>query len=148
MKKRGRPKTNGVRPGWVLQRETIALNAYDEARRAGEKHEASLGLMVEAVHSWNAQMPMSITEAKRVLAQWRSEERTSTILGMGEKILEGQTAQPYLQRLNELQEQYAELKGMPRPPRSTSTTVRVCSFGIGPVPRYKRTNRKEIREAD
>lgn len=138
-KKRGRPKTNGVRPGWVLLREHIALNAYDEARTAGEKHETSLGMMIEAVHRWNPEMPMSLTEAKRILARWRGK-RQSTIIGRGERILEGEEAALYLERSYDLQVRYAELKGLPRPPRPTATTVRVSSFGIGRVPRYARSN--------
>jgi hypothetical protein len=37
MNKRGRPAQNGKKPGWMLGRTTIALSAYDQARKAGEK---------------------------------------------------------------------------------------------------------------
>ena len=142
-RKPGRPKKHGVRPGWMLLRDNIALNAYDEARRAGEKHEAALDLMVEAVHSWNAEMPMSRTAAKRILAEWRGKEKASTILGRGEQVLRGEGAALYLERIYDLHVAYAELKGLPKPPRPTSTTVRILAFGIGPSPRYKRINSKE-----
>src|SRR5262249_28847505 len=109
-KKRGRPKTNGVRPGWVLLRDNIALNAYDEARTSGEKHETALKTMVAAVQRWNPEMSMSETEAKRILARWRGKERTGTILGRGEQVLQGEAAAYYLERIYDLQVAAAELK--------------------------------------
>jgi hypothetical protein len=146
-RKRGRPKANGVRPGWVFLRESIALNAYDEVRRADQKHEAALDAMVEAVGRWSPNMPMSRTEAKRILADWRGKHRASTIIGKGEQILEGEAAACHLERLHTLATLYAELKGLPLPQKSNSTTVRICTFGAGTVPRYPRINRKEVVQA-
>ena len=145
--KRGRPKTNGVRPGWMFERECIALNAYDEARRAEQKHETALDAMVDAVHRWLPGAPMSRTEAKRIRANWQGKNRTTTIIGMGERILEGEEAAPYLKRSQDLAERHAELKGLPMPPRSTASSVRVISFGLGPVPRYPRINCRQGGES-
>ncbi len=142
-KKRGRPKTNGVRDGSVLQRETLALKAHDEARRAGEKYEIALDMMVEAVHRWRPEMPMSRTEAKRILAKWRGKKQASTILGMGEQVLEGEAAAPYIDKTNELVALGAEMNGLTATSEPPPTKVRVCAFGIGPVPRYQRSNRKQ-----
>jgi hypothetical protein len=143
-RKRGRPKANGVRPGWVFLRESIALNAYDQARKSGEKYETAIDLMVEAVHRWDRDMAMSRTEAKRILAKWRGDDRISTIVGEGERIMVGEAAERRLERLHTLQTLYAELNGLPLPQKSNSTRVSVCTFGLGTVPRYPRINRKEV----
>lgn len=145
-KKRGRPSMNGVRPGWILRRETIALNVYDEVRKSGEKHEVALDAMVAAVHRRHPKMPMSRTEAKRILAKWRGKDQTSTILGKGEKVLEGEEAAFYVERMQDLADLDAELKGLPMPARLEAGKVRVLSLGFGPVPRYPRINRKQAEQ--
>jgi hypothetical protein len=134
-KRLGRPSTNGIRDGSVLQRESIALNAYDESRKSGEKYEVAVDAMVAAVHRWDAEMPMSRTEAKRILANWRGKDRASTILGKGEKVLEGEEAARYVDMMQALQDRYAELKDLPKPARLKAGKVRVLQFGMGPVPR-------------
>ncbi len=145
--KRGRPKTNGVHPGWMLERDCIAINAYGEAREAGEKYESALDAMVDAVHRWLPGRPMSRTVAKRILANWQGKDRTTTILGRGERILEGEEAALYLKMSQDRAERHAKQMGLPMPPRSIATTVRVISFGLGPVPRYRRVNRKQGGES-
>jgi hypothetical protein len=142
-RKRGRPKSNGDRPGWVLLRETIALSAYDDARRSDAKHEAALASMVDAVHGWCPDMPMSTTEAKRILARWRGKQQSVTILGAGEIVLEGEAASRYVDVVHAIAVQTAELKGATPPPKPISAKVKVLPLGFGPVPRYPRSNRKQ-----
>ncbi len=71
--KRGRPPKNGMQPAWMLERGMEALYAYDEARRGGQKHSAAVRSAVEAIRAKYPRMPISETEVKRVLAQWRPQ---------------------------------------------------------------------------
>lgn len=141
-KKRGRPSMNGVPPDWILHREVIALNTYDEVRRSGAKYEVTLDAMVAAVHRCIPQISMSRSEAKRILAKWRGKNQTNTILGKGEQVLEGEDATRCLKGIQDAVDRYAELKGLPKPVRLEARTVRVLPYGYGPVPRYPPINRK------
>src|SRR5438132_243764 len=58
MAQRGRPRKNGAKPGGMLGREVIALGAYDEARRRGEKHVVSISEAVSAVRDCDSKMPI------------------------------------------------------------------------------------------
>jgi hypothetical protein len=80
MKKRGRPKTNGGKPPWVLRRITLVVYAYDRARKAGEKHEAAVDEAVKFVRTRKAKMPISGTEVKRILADWRPSRKPRVLL--------------------------------------------------------------------
>src|SRR5438309_2090070 len=68
MAQRGRPRKNGAKPGGMLGREVIALGAYDEARRRGEKHVVAISEAVSAVRDCDSKMPISETEVRRILA--------------------------------------------------------------------------------
>ena len=70
-KKPGRPRKHGFQPIWMLMRATTAFYAYDEARRRGEKHSAAVQSAACAVRLEYPGMPISETEVKRMLAQWR-----------------------------------------------------------------------------
>jgi hypothetical protein len=80
MKQRGRPGKNGVKPFWVLHRTMVGLCAYDKARSRGEKYEQALKAAVEEVRQIFPEMPMSETEMKRVLAEFRPKELELTFL--------------------------------------------------------------------
>ena len=80
MAKRGRPSTNGIKPGWVLHRDVLALLGYDQARSAGEKHAAALTAAVAAVREEFPTMPMSETTARRILVRYRSATVVETFL--------------------------------------------------------------------
>ena len=72
MAKRGRPKKHGVKQGWTLLRDSIALSGYDEARQRGEKYIVAISEAVSAVRKCDPKMPVSETEVRRILACWRS----------------------------------------------------------------------------
>ena len=94
MAQRGRPRKNGAKPGGMLGREVIALGAYDEARRRGEKHVVSISEAVSAVRDCDSKVPISETEVRRILACWRSKTTAAgTILPEHVKILEGPAAE-------------------------------------------------------
>ena len=67
MANRGRPKKDGVKPGWMLFRSFMVLHAYDQARARGEKHSAAIAEAVSALRSRMPGMPISETEVRRVL---------------------------------------------------------------------------------
>ena len=77
MAKRGRPKANGQKDGWVFIRSCVALCALDKARRNGEKYETAISDAILAVHPWG--MRISRTEVKRLLAARQLENPTQTL---------------------------------------------------------------------
>lgn len=72
MQKRGRPRKDGRKTPWFLFRTAIALSAYGKARDAGEKYEAALEAAIAAIRRELPGIPMSRTEMKRVLSEFRS----------------------------------------------------------------------------
>jgi hypothetical protein len=73
MKKRGRPKMDGVQPVWMGDRAFHILCAFHAAREQGEKYEVALAQTVELLRKDFPDMPMSITAVKRVLADLQPE---------------------------------------------------------------------------
>jgi hypothetical protein len=69
MAKRGRPRTDGAKPGWVFHRMIIVLFRYNEARTAGEKHSVAIREAVSAVRRDLPEIPISEAEVRRVLSQ-------------------------------------------------------------------------------
>ena len=80
MAKRGRPKKHGVQPSWMLVRRMEVLYEYDQARQAGEKHASAVCSAVAAVRKRHPRMPLSQTEAKRILADWRRRNCRTGVL--------------------------------------------------------------------
>ena len=80
MEKRGRPRKNGEQPIWMLDRVTLVVYAYDQAREAGEKHMAAITEAVEFIRENRPWMKVSQTEVKRILANWRSKRRPVGLL--------------------------------------------------------------------
>jgi len=79
MGKRGRPTKSGRFPVWMLIRVTYVLYAYKRARDAGLKHFAATLEAVKFVRQQEPSMPISETEVKRILAEWRSNRRKSVL---------------------------------------------------------------------
>lgn len=71
MAKRGRPRKNGAKPGWTFHRSMWAIAGYNQSRAAGEKHETALKAAVEFVKQICPEMPISVTEVKRSLAEFQ-----------------------------------------------------------------------------
>jgi hypothetical protein len=80
MAKRGRARTNGRKPGWMLGRALIAIEAYDRARRDGQKHWFALEIAVNAVRAEFSGVPISQSEVKRVLAELRPKNAPEALL--------------------------------------------------------------------
>jgi|HubBroStandDraft_2_1064218.scaffolds.fasta_scaffold30328_2 hypothetical protein len=80
MKPRGRPRKDGAKAAWVLYRAMVGLRGYDKARSSGEKYQEALkGAVAEVRHQFPG-MPISETEIKRILAEFRSKELELTFL--------------------------------------------------------------------
>lgn len=70
-KKRGRPKQYGQKSIWMLHRATLVVYAYDRARASGAKHWAAIVEALNHVREKNPRMPISESEVRRILAEWR-----------------------------------------------------------------------------
>jgi len=151
IKKRGRPRKNGVQSGWMLGPTVLVLEAYDRSRRAGEKHITAIAEAVSAVRRQRPAVPISGTEVHRTLAKWRSKKLRGnqflqTMLPEPERVLEGTAAEPYIQAHNEVTKCWAELKGPPPGPEVSAKKVQVVSVKFGPDPNYPRTNSKRPKQ--
>ena len=74
MNKRGRPKQDGRKPFWVVEREILAVHAYGRARDRGEKHSIAISEAVEYIRAIAPAMRISETEVKRIVAKWRPQQ--------------------------------------------------------------------------
>jgi len=79
MGKCGRPRKHGVRPGWMIYRATVVLYAYNQVRSAGQKHSVALREAVATVRSLFPTMPISETEAKRILAEFQAQDASTAL---------------------------------------------------------------------
>lgn len=80
MNKRGRPKHDGRQPVWRMERVILAIYAYDQARKAGEKHSVAISEAVKYIRDTAPAMRVSETEVKRILATWRSKRSATCLL--------------------------------------------------------------------
>ena len=80
MKQPGRPRKNGVQPVYAFHRAMVGLHGYDKMRSSGEKYQEALKGGVEEVRREIPEVPISITEIKRALAEFRSEDMELTFL--------------------------------------------------------------------
>lgn len=141
MAKRGRPNKDGAKPTWTLLRSVIVLCAYDRARHMGEKHSAAVAAAVSALRSQVPEMPISETEVKRVLAEFRSKDSGQALIFM-EGIAQGREADAWFERLEWAAEKSRGKWNVPSFPHDESKPRRLLTFAIqiGPRPRYPRHN--------
>jgi len=144
MTKRGRPNKHGVRPGWMLLRSVMVLNAYDQARASGDKHSAAVTEAVSAVRSRTPGMPISETEVKRVLAEFQSRDSEgSWVISAG--IVQGPELDTWFDNLEWIATKSPLKLGAPHLPdyRSKPNQVSTLSIQIGPRPHYPRSNARK-----
>ncbi len=70
-RKRGRPAKNGVKEPRTLSRSLAVLYWYDQARAKREKYSVAIRETVACVRQLHPGMPISETEVKRILAEFR-----------------------------------------------------------------------------
>ena len=138
MDKRGRPNKNGAKPAWTLLRSVIVLCAYDQARHVGEKHSAAIAAAVSALRSQVPEMPISATEVKRVLAEFRSKDSGQALI-FTEGIAQGPEADARFEMLEWAAE---KSRGKLKVPSFFPRRLRTFAIQIGPRPRYQRHNAK------
>jgi hypothetical protein len=121
MAKRGRPKKDGVQPGWMLLRVVLVLNAYNEARSSPLKHSSAVTEAVAIVKKTYPGMPISETEVKRILAKFQPQgvPVAFKVTKASEKTLPPEVC---------------ELMGVPEGSKMKTT----FTFGYGPRPEYPR----------
>lgn len=69
--RRGRPRSHGLQPGWMLWRATEILRVFDQQRDAGEKHAAAVTNTVSELRRLHPRLPVSAGEVRRVLRSMR-----------------------------------------------------------------------------
>ncbi len=137
--KRGRPKRNGAKPAWTLLRSVLVLCAYDQARHTGEKHSAAIAAAVSVLRSQVPEMPISATEVKRVLAEFRSKDSGQALI-FTEGIAQGPEADAWFERLEWATEKSRGKWNVPSFLRNKPRRLRTFTIQIGPRPRYPRHN--------
>src|ERR1022692_1678195 len=75
--KRGRPKTHGAQPGWMLVRIMALVDQYNAGREAGLKESEALRRAVVSIREQFPDMPISEGAARRILAEWQSKNKMS-----------------------------------------------------------------------
>lgn len=145
MAKRGRPNKNGAKPAWTLLRSVMALCAYDHARHMGEKHSAAIAEAVSALRSQLPEMPISATEVRRVLSEFRSRDSVQALI-FTEGILAGPEADAQFEILEWAAEKSHGKWNVPHlfHDKSEPRRLRTFAIQIGQRPRYPRHNRQEL----
>ena len=64
----------------MLERDTIAIAAYDKARKAGEKHSGAISTAVALIRAAYPRIRISETGVKRALSYWRSKRSPSGLI--------------------------------------------------------------------
>ena len=146
MTKRGRPNKHGVRPGWMLLRSVMVLHAYDQAKARGEKYSAAIAEAVSALRSRVPGMPISETEVRRVLAEFRSKDSKWNLV-ITERIAPGSELfllSDNLQWLAQTAEKFPGMLDASSFPGDAfdPTRIRTLTIQVGPRLRYPRHNAK------
>lgn len=71
---KGRPSTNGAKPGWMLYRAMLIIEGFHKFRTEGKNRAVSQEKTVGYVKSLHPRMPVSIGTVKRVLAYCRPRD--------------------------------------------------------------------------
>jgi hypothetical protein len=139
--KRGRRNKNGVKPGWMLFRIATVLHAYDQARSSGDKRSGAIAAAVGAVRSQALEMPISETEVKRILAEFRSKNSGRTLI-ITKSVARGPELDLWFDNLKWIAEKSPRQLGAPHLPdyRSKPRQMRTLTIQRGPRPFHRRSN--------
>lgn len=125
-KQRGRPTTNGMKPGWTVYRAVLILDAYGKYRASGFTHRESKEKAVYQVNSLHPRMPVSVREVDRVLSKYHSaKEEGAPCLIVSQKW-----------------EDVPIVDGLQNGDPVKFQKMEVLSFSIGPRPKYPKRKRK------
>jgi alkanesulfonate monooxygenase SsuD/methylene tetrahydromethanopterin reductase-like flavin-dependent oxidoreductase (luciferase family) len=131
MATRGRPRKNGLQPGWMLERRVLVLHSFNEARRNGEKYEVAILEAIKAVKARFPDMRIGPRRVKGILAEWQPKRsaRTLTVSRISESDLQSP----------EMQRNFEVLQSMGWPKEKIG---QIFTIGINPRPEYPRNNSK------
>jgi len=142
--KLGRPKKNGVKPGWMLFRSFLLLHTYDQARARGEKHSAAIAEAVSALRFRVPELPISETEVKRVLAEFQSKDLAENFI-ITESVAQGRELHLWSDNLKwiaQTAEKFPEMLDASsfHGDEFDPTRMRTLTIKVGPRLRYPRHN--------
>ena len=145
-RKRGRPPKNGVKDPIALLRALIVLHGYDHARAKREKYSVAINEAVAFVRQLHAGMPISETEVKRILAEFRPRG-ARTILMSEYSVVEGEEARKLRSKLS-FTRFLSEGQAEPTPTENDSKPLKRFTIRFAESPNYPRHNAKEYDRAD
>ena len=126
-RKRGRPKSNGVKPFTVLFRELVVLYKHRELRESGMKRSSAIRETIDFMRKEHPEIKISETGVKRILAKHeRPNSRDAIIV----------TKKPQDQVNREFGVLHPEIQEFlgGKPP------INVMPFRFGSSPKYRRSN--------
>ena len=137
--RRGRPRKNGVSDPWQFARCLKILNAYQQARKRGEKHSAAV---MEAVHEvrQNGVFKVSETEVKRVLGKLRPKN-SPVELKVHARLLNEEDLERLRLLIAQVPEEYRP-KNSAGLHKNSHTPKMSIMFGFGERTNYPRHNSK------
>ena len=143
-KGKGRPRqAKNTIQCWQFARAGRVMCAYDEARERGDKHSVAVRGVVELLKQSNPGMPISQTEVKRILAEWRPRN-AGTILRFERKIVTEEDIKRHcliLEQLAALQEKTGLRLEVPTNHQLTGRIVSLTAR-FAERPNYPRHNHK------
>ena len=115
MATRGRPPSNGVQDGWKLLRVMVVLDAFYLARKNGKKFEVAMQEAVEQTKIAFPKKSISITTAKRILAEFWSKDGDEAMVVQDVQSIENITLAKKLQNDTSQKQVLATVSFKPRP---------------------------------
>jgi hypothetical protein len=129
-RKRGRPESNGVKPGKILNRVVWVLCKCDEFRKTGMKRSSAITETVEFMRKEQPDLAVSETEVRRILAEFQPKGASEVLLV---------TSKPQ----EEVNREFALLPREIQDLLGNKPQINVMPIGFGPQPQYKRSNARE-----
>lgn len=77
--KRGRPRTNGLKPAWTFYRALLIIEGYQQSRLDAKTHRDAVLRSVAYVKQQQPNMRVSPREVDRVLAKYHSKLRCASL---------------------------------------------------------------------
>jgi hypothetical protein len=138
-KKRRRPPKGGVKDPSHFARALMFTNSCDQAREGGEKRSAAITEGVNSVKQSVPRLPLSETEGKRILAEFRPKDSETGLIVRASNVDAAEKA-----RRRNLRAQVPGFGGT-IPAELAKQNLQKCpgfQFGIGQRPVYPRHNAK------
>ena len=76
----GRPKQDGVQPGWMLVRKLMAVEIFQRHRQNGEKHDQALMMTTEDVNKRMPTHAVELSTIKTIIAELFSAKNEDVLI--------------------------------------------------------------------